>query len=99
LRVCWTERAAKDALRIYDFIAEQSEAYAQSVYARILVRPEQLEEFPESGSVVSEYSRPDVRELIVHSFRIIYRICDSEVRVLTIIHGSRQLPPGVWELE
>ena len=99
MRVRWTERAAKDALRIYDFIAEQSEAYAQSVYARILVRPEQLEEFPESGSVVSEYSRPDVRELIVNSFRIIYRICGSEVRVLTIIHGSRQLPSGVRELE
>ncbi len=84
-----------DALDIYDYIAARSEAYAESVYARILLRPEQLELFPDSGSVVPEYNRSDVRELFVHSFRIVYRIHDDEVRVLTVIHGSRQLPPEI----
>ncbi|MFO0902522.1 MAG: type II toxin-antitoxin system RelE/ParE family toxin [Pirellulales bacterium] len=95
MRIRWTERAAHDALGIYDYIADQSEAYADSVYARILARPEQLMRFPNSGSVVPEYNRADVRELFVYSFRIVYRIQDDEIRVLTVIHGSRLLPTEV----
>lgn len=95
MNVRWTERASKDAIGIYDYIADHSETYADSVYARILVRPDQLEQFPDSGSIVPEYNRSDVRELFVHSFRLVYRIHGLEVRVLTVIHGSRQLPPEV----
>ena len=80
---------------IYDYIADHSDIYADSVYARILARPNQLVDNPESGSIVPEYNRPDVRELFVHSFRLIYRIAGSDVRVLTVIHGSRQLPPDI----
>lgn len=95
MNVRWTERASKDALGIYDYIADQSQSYAESVYARILMRPEQLERFLDSGSIVPEYNRPEIRELFVHSFRIIYRIHNDEVRVLTVIHGSRHLPPAI----
>lgn len=99
MNVRWTERASKDALGIYDFIADQSEAYAESVYSRLIIRPQQLEKFPDSGSIVPEYSRPDIRELFLHSFRIIYRILDDEIRVLTVIHGSRQLAPTITDPE
>jgi len=95
LNVRWTERASKDALLIYDYIAEHSETYADAVYSRILARTDQLIDNPESGSIVPEYDRPDVRELFVHSFRLIYRVTDKESRVLTVIHGSRQIPPDV----
>ncbi len=95
MNVRWTERASKDALLIYDYIADRSETYADSVYSRILARPNQLSVNPEPGSIVPEYNRSDIRELYVHSFRLIYRIDGPEARVLTVIHGSRQLPPDV----
>ena len=98
MRVRWTERASKDALGVFDYIAAQSPAYAESVYERILARPSQLESFPESGSIVPEYDRPDIRELFVYSFRLIYRVESEEVRVLTVIHGSRQSLPRHEEL-
>ena len=91
----WTEKASSDALGIYDYIAEQSISYADSVYERIVSRPEQLVEFPQSGSVVPEFGRDDIRELFVYSFRLIYRIRDQEIRVLTVIHGSRDLQPDM----
>ncbi len=99
MNVRWTERASKDALGIYDYIADQSESYADSVYVRILSRPEQLERFPYSGSVVPEWNRADVRELFVHSFRLVYRIVGDEVRVLTVIHGSRKLTSETPDVE
>ena len=98
MRVRWTERASKDAIGIFDYIADQSLTYAESVYERILARPLQLERFPESGSIVPEYSRPDIRELFVYSFRIIYRVENNEIRILTVIHGSRQSLPKHEEL-
>jgi plasmid stabilization system protein ParE len=98
LRIRWTERASKDAIGIFDYIADQSLTYAESVYERILARPLQLERFPESGPIVPEYARPDIRELFVYSFRIIYRVENNEIRILTVIHGSRQSLPKHEEL-
>ena len=92
MKIRWTEKASKDALGIYDHIAANSELYAESVYLQLLARPDQLARFPESGSVVPEYNRSEVRELLVQSYRLIYRIVESEIRIVTIIHGSRRLP-------
>jgi len=89
----WTEKAFSDAIGIFEYIADQSLAYADSVYERILERPKQLTVHPRSGSVVPEFGRDDIRELFVYSFRLIYRIAEDEIRVLTIIHGSRKLVP------
>ncbi|HEX5434616.1 MAG TPA: type II toxin-antitoxin system RelE/ParE family toxin [Candidatus Angelobacter sp.] len=35
--------------------------------------------------------RPCLRELIVYSYRVIYRITDSEILVVAMIHGKRNL--------
>ena len=98
MNVRWTERASKDAIAIYDYIADRSETYAESVYLRILARPNQLANYPESGSIVPECNRADIRELFVHSFRLIYRVVDIEIRILTVIHGRRQLPADVPDI-
>lgn len=89
----WTEKASSDALGIFDYVADQSPAYADSVYERILARPVQLAVHPKAGSVVPEFGRDDIRELFVYSFRVIYRIAGDEIRILTVIHGSRKLAP------
>jgi plasmid stabilization system protein ParE len=97
MRIRWTEKASADALSIFDYIADHSPAYAESLYERILERPIQLEVHPRSGSIVPEFRRDDIRELFVYSFRIIYRIAGEEIRILAIIHGNRNLTP--WMID
>lgn len=95
MKIRWTEKASADALAIHAYIAERSEIYADVVYSRILARPDpQLIEHPLSGSIVPEYGRNDIREVFVHSFRIIYLVLKDEIRMLTIIHGAQLLPPN-----
>ena len=95
MKVGWTEKASADALAIHAYISEQSEIYADAIYARIVARPDpQLVEHPLSGSIVPEYGRDDIREVFVHSFRLIYLVLDDEVRILTIIHGAQLIPPN-----
>lgn len=66
--------------------------YADAVADRILTRVTQLEAFPDSGQMVPEYGRKDIREVLVHSYRIIHHVFPSEVRILTVVHGSMLLP-------
>ena len=87
----WTEKASADALSIHGFIVERSEGYADAVYERILARPQQLIDQPLSGAIVPEFGRDDIREVFIHSFRLIYLVLPHEVRILTVIHGARFL--------
>ena len=97
MKLRWTEKASTDVLGIYDYIAAQAPGYAEVVCDRIFSRPQQLIDHPHSGAIVPEYGREDIRELFVHSFRIIYRIVGSEARILTVVHGSRLLPSGTLD--
>jgi plasmid stabilization system protein ParE len=62
------------------------------VYSRILDRATQLVDHSESGAIVPEFNRGDIREVFVHLFRLIYRIEGNEIRMLTVIQGRRKLP-------
>ena len=64
---------ARDDLRdIVRFIARDSRQRAEAFGFRLMREADKLQDFPEIGRVVPEYRRPNVREIIVRSYRIIY---------------------------
>jgi toxin ParE1/3/4 len=75
-------------------IAQNSPRYAQGVVDRITRQTMQLAQFPRLGAVVQEYDDASIRELFEHPYRIIYRIGTNQVIILSVVHGSRLLPPG-----
>lgn len=46
---------------------------------------------PFGGRVVPELARNDLREVFLRSYRIVYRVCGDDTRVLTIFEGHRRL--------
>lgn len=92
MKLRWTERATGQLIGIHDYIAISSPGFAAAVAERIFARPEQLIDFPYSGSIVPEYGREDIREVFSDSYRIIHQFLSNEVRILTVIHGSMTLP-------
>jgi plasmid stabilization system protein ParE len=50
-----------------------------------------LTDFPRIGRTVPEIGQDQIREVLVHGYRIIYRLLEDEVEVLTVHHGSRPL--------
>jgi plasmid stabilization system protein ParE len=54
---------------------------------------ERLESFPQSGRVVPEKKDPQVREILLGNYRIIYRLREHMAELLTIHHGARLLDP------
>jgi plasmid stabilization system protein ParE len=47
--------------------------------------------FPESGRRVPEIADPNVRELFVQRYRLIYEIHADTIHVLAFVHGARDL--------
>ena len=87
----WTTQAVEDVEAIRNFIANDSDAYADLVVARLLEAVERLERFPRSGRIVPELADPQLREIIESPYRIVYRVLDERVEILTVFRASRLL--------
>ena len=70
-------------------IAQDSLEYALSFYEQVREKVESLIQFPRMGRVVPELDEPNIRELILENYRIIYRILEKEVQIVRLFHGSR----------
>jgi toxin ParE1/3/4 len=90
-RVSWSRRALNDLEGIADYIAADSPTYASNVVKKILNQTRMLGQFPLSGRKVPEFDDENVRELVVYSYRIIYRLQEDEIVIAAIIHGKRNL--------
>jgi len=58
---------------------------------RVFRATDRLAEHPRSGRVVPEMGQKHLREIILGNYRIIYRLLDENVQVLTVHHGARLL--------
>lgn len=88
----WTDPARADLRSIRAYIARDSPQYAKRLSVRIRKAVDGLRRFPEAGSLVSEWELDDVREIYVGNYRVIYRVRQNIIAILTVIHGARQLP-------
>jgi addiction module RelE/StbE family toxin len=91
MKLVWTEPAVSDLQEIHRYIARDSESYAAHFIENILKLAERLVAFPRLGRVVPEEGSEGIRELIVSSYRVIYRIAAERIEILTVLHGSRDL--------
>ncbi|MCL5278440.1 MAG: type II toxin-antitoxin system RelE/ParE family toxin [Planctomycetes bacterium] len=92
-QVRWTPQAADDLDAIAEFIGRDSPHFAALFVADILQTVDRLTDFPESGRMVPEIGERNIREIILGSYRIIYRLHREAVEVLTVHHGARLLDP------
>ena len=89
--VIWSGPANRDLNSIFEFISRDSKDYAQNVINEIVEKTSVLNTFPNIGRVVPEINDPQIRELIIYSFRILYTVRKPETEILAIIHGKRLL--------
>lgn len=85
----WSPSAAAELDAIRHFIATDSPRYADLVVRRILLAVERLTDFPDSGRVVPERAESNLREVVVRPYRIVYRVREEAVEVVTVFHAHR----------
>ena len=93
-RIAWTPLAVQDLRDLCAFIARDNPGAAQRLGNSLLQQAESVALFPQSGRMVPEKKDPLVREAIVGSYRLIYRVDDAHqtIAIARIWHGARGVP-------
>ena len=87
----WSRRAERDAASIYDYIALDNQAAARQVMGELRKAINSLIEFPLLGR---DGQISGTRELVLdhYPYTIVYRLTPTKIRILTVLHQSRQYP-------
>jgi toxin ParE1/3/4 len=91
--VIWSLPARDDLKQIFDYIALDSTIYAHKVVKNIVEKSMAIEDFPQRGRVVPEINDPNIREIFIYSYRLMYEITSKNIYILGIIHGKRDFSP------
>ena len=51
------------------------------------------------GRIVPEISNPEIRELIVEKYRIVYRVQEEDIEILTVFEGHKLLRIDELEID
>jgi len=94
--VAWTRIATEDLDEVAEFIARDSIFYAKAVVREARAAARSLSRFVERGRIVPESARPDVREIFVRDYRLIYHLAGRRIFIIAFIHGARDLA-AIWE--
>jgi len=92
MQIVWSPQSLRDLRAVRDYIAIDSERYADLTIARIFSAVERLLDFPQAGRIVPERDDPEIREIIVGRFRVVYRFCGAAIEVATVFRASREYP-------
>jgi plasmid stabilization system protein ParE len=90
--VIWSATSEKDLVSIVEYIAADSPFNAFELFKEIKQKASSLYAFPDRGRIVPELRDQGIilyRELIVPPWRIIYRISEKAVYILSVL-DSRQ---------
>ncbi|BDC50166.1 putative toxin Y4kP [Bryobacterales bacterium F-183] len=87
----WSPRAARDLAGIAQFIGEDSADQAQLVAASIYERLSALANFPNIGR---KGRLAGTRELVLAPlpFIVVYRVAETTIDVVRILHGAQKWP-------
>jgi len=92
MKLIWTREALENIIEIENYISQDNPSKAIEFTGYLIDKCESLIDNPEMGRVVPEFSDPQIRELIVKNYRIVYRHVAEEIQILTVFEGHRLLP-------
>jgi toxin ParE1/3/4 len=90
----WAAIAQSDLKQIIDYIAVDSPDNALQILKKLRQKASSLYTLPDRGGIVPELKDQGIhiyREIIVPPWRIIYRISDATVFVLSVIDSRRNV--------
>ena len=93
-KVIWSNIAENDLISIIEYIAEDTPSTAFKIFKNIKQKASRLYSFPERGRIVPELRDQEIkqyRELIIPPWRIVYRISEKCVYVLSVLDSRRNI--------
>jgi toxin ParE1/3/4 len=92
MKIIWSPLAIDRVSEIAAYIAQENPAAAEKWVDLVFRKVKDLQSFPESGRIVPETENKTIRELIYGNYRLIYRLEEKRISMLTVRHGKQILP-------
>ena len=89
MKIVWTEESMDRLNEIEDFIAQDNPTKAIEFINFLIDKTKLISKNPQIGRIVPEFSRPEIRELIVKNYRVVYRIYPKKAEILTVFEAHR----------
>jgi len=93
-KVLWASVAESDLLGIITYIEADDPGAAIDVLNEIKSSADKLDHTPNRGRIVPELIKQGIsryREIVINPWRVIYRIEDNVVHVVSVIDGRRNV--------
>lgn len=90
-KLIWSDRALENLEAIGDFISADDPEAAELWVERLKEKARSITVFPMRGRRVPEVGLDTVREILLRNYRIIHRVGDGSVEIVTILEGHRLL--------
>lgn len=84
MKIIWSPLAVEQARDIAAYIALDKPSAADKWIEDIFSSVDRLVDFPQSGQVVPEIKRNEIREIVQGSYRVIYKIQEAQILVLLV---------------
>ena len=92
MRIVWSPLAIERAYEAAEYIARDKPEAARAWLEGVFEAVDRLETLPQSGRMVPEIGLPEYREIVFRkSYRIVYYVEKSTVRILTVRNFARLL--------
>ena len=91
MQIIWTQEALEQLIDFEDYIARGNPERAVKFVDHLIEHAESIPGTPCLGRVVPEIANPDIRELIFNKYRIVYRLNETRMEILTVFEGHRLL--------
>ena len=89
MKIRWSYEALDRLIEIEDYISKDSSVRAIQFVDQLIEHAELLSGKPLMGRMIPELANPDIRELVFKKYRIIYRIKEKRIEILTVFEGHR----------
>ena len=86
MRVTWAPLAREQTADAFAYISAERPAAAMRWFEDVVERAGSLSAFPDMGPIMPEAARPEVREVRVAPYRLVYRRDPEEVVILGVFH-------------
>ncbi|MCM2476251.1 type II toxin-antitoxin system RelE/ParE family toxin [Rhizobium sp. CG5] len=90
LSIIRTDRADEDLIEIWSYIAVENMSAADRVLDAIEARWDNLARHPYSG-VARDDIAPGIRHLVSGEYLTLYRLSDSAIEIVRVLHGRRKI--------
>ena len=98
MEIVFTDRFLTRVEECTDYIAmdhiQTAIRWAEGVFEHC----QKLSDQPESGRIVPEFRRPEIRELIHGNYRLVYELKPNQIDMLTIWHTRQMLPDDPYKV-